>query len=381
MTTKEYVPHSHLPYGADGSGFYSDNTIGIFNVMQAVTPIVLGTLEKFNSKDKKTFTICDYGTADGGTSMYLIKECVAKLRSANPKIEVNVLYEDQPVNDFKSLFMRLHSLIPGPPSYLKEFDGVYIAAVGTGFYEQCVPSNTVDLAFSSTAMHWLTRRPCPLKKVLHHSMCKDSSELEPFKAQAARDWNTILEHRAAELAPGGQAVIVSFCIDQEGQCLGNTTNVKASMFQTMTDLWQGLVKEGRITQEEFENTTFNNYYRSVGEYSAPFNDPNSPIYKAGLRLVSIETKRVDCPYHQKWMKSGNKEDPEAAKKHAKWFVPTTRTWSNHTFYAGLSESRSEQERNQIVDLFFQRYEDLVAKAPEDHAMYYIHAYMHIEKVK
>ena len=76
----------------------------------------------------------------------------------------------------------------------------------------------------------------------------------------------------------------------------------------------------------------------------------------------------------------NLGDTEAAEKHAKWFVPTTRTWSNHTFYSSLSETRSEKERNEIVDLFFKRYEDLVAKAPEEHAMYYVHAYMNIQKV-
>ena len=47
MATKEFVPHSHLPYGADGSGFYTDNAIGIFNVMQAATPVILKALSKF----------------------------------------------------------------------------------------------------------------------------------------------------------------------------------------------------------------------------------------------------------------------------------------------------------------------------------------------
>ena len=48
--------------------------------------------------------------------------------------------------------------IPEPPTYLNDFQGVYVAAIGTGFYQQCVPSNSVDLAFSSTAAHWLSKR-------------------------------------------------------------------------------------------------------------------------------------------------------------------------------------------------------------------------------
>ncbi len=57
---------------------------------------------------------------------------------------------------------KLYSLSPGlmhgPPSYLKEFDNVYVSAVGTSFYSQCVPSNSVHLGFSASAFHWLSER-------------------------------------------------------------------------------------------------------------------------------------------------------------------------------------------------------------------------------
>ena len=56
---------------------------------------------------------------------------------------------------------------------------------------------------------------------------------------------------------------------------------------------------------------------------------DSPVRKAGLSLVSIETKVVPCPYREKWLKNGG--DPKA---HARWFIPTTRTWSNATFTSG-----------------------------------------------
>ena len=59
-------------------------------------------------------------------------------------------------------------------------------------------------------------------------------------------------------------------------------------------------------QAEFRRTTINNYYRSVAEYSAPFQDKSSPVYQAGLRLVSIDTKVVHCPYNEKWVKEGKK---------------------------------------------------------------------------
>ena len=54
------------------------------------------------------FTITDYGCADGGTSMPLMYACVKELRKIHgDTLPIHVIYEDQPVNDFKSLFLRL----------------------------------------------------------------------------------------------------------------------------------------------------------------------------------------------------------------------------------------------------------------------------------
>jgi len=71
------------------------------------------------------------------------------------------------------------------------------------------------------------------------------------------------------------------------------------------------------------------YFRTVNEFKKPFESADSPVRKAGLSLVSIETKVVPCPYREKWLKNGG--DPEA---HARWFIPSTRTWSNATFLSG-----------------------------------------------
>ena len=54
-------------------------------------------------------------------------------------------------------------------------------------------------------------------------------------------------------------------------------------------------------QGEFQDATINGYWRTEEESAAPLQDPNSPVYKAGLRLVSIETKTVDCPLHSMWV--------------------------------------------------------------------------------
>ena len=101
-------PHSHIPYGADGSGFYSDNTIGCYNVILESAFLMLESIHSASVKSGKVFTIADYGCADGGTSMSLLYACVNELRKIHgDSLPIQVIYEDQPVNDFKSLFLRL----------------------------------------------------------------------------------------------------------------------------------------------------------------------------------------------------------------------------------------------------------------------------------
>ena len=46
---------------------------------------------------------------------------------------------------------------------------------------------------------------------------------------------------------------------------------------------------------------------------------------------------------------------------------------------GLSEHRSPDEKADIVDEFFKRYENQVVKHPEDHGMDYVHAFLVIAK--
>ena len=62
--------------------------------------------------------------------------------------------------------------------------------------------------------------------------------------------------------------------------------------------------EKNITQEEFTGATFNVYCRNVKELSSPFCNKQSPVYKAGLRLISIEIKRTPCLCNTAWIESG-----------------------------------------------------------------------------
>eukprot|EP00009_Paramoeba_aestuarina_P005618 CAMPEP_0201520016 /NCGR_PEP_ID=MMETSP0161_2-20130828/10423_1 /ASSEMBLY_ACC=CAM_ASM_000251 /TAXON_ID=180227 /ORGANISM="Neoparamoeba aestuarina, Strain SoJaBio B1-5/56/2" /LENGTH=159 /DNA_ID=CAMNT_0047918247 /DNA_START=858 /DNA_END=1337 /DNA_ORIENTATION=+ len=158
------------------------------------------------------------------------------------------------------------------------------------------------------------------------------------------------------------------------------------MWGKFDELWNKMRDQGLITEKEHKKCSFANYYRTLEEFKAPFFPPSSSsssdLYVSGLKLVSIESREVVCPYHEKWMneKQNNNPTEEDKKKHAKWYIPTLRTWSNSVFYDALDDSRAEEERKDLINQYFQMYEDEVAVDPSIHAMDYVHAYVVVERV-
>lgn len=73
-----------------------------------ISPRAIESVKSISVRVGDTFTIAEYGCADGGTSMPLMYACVKELRSLyGNELEVHINYEDKLDNDFKSLFYFL----------------------------------------------------------------------------------------------------------------------------------------------------------------------------------------------------------------------------------------------------------------------------------
>ena len=229
------------------------------------------------------FTIADFGSADGGASLPLMRNLVATVRAAEPESAIVVVYEDQASNDWASLFRLTEG---------EAVDNAFVVASGTSFYNQCLPASTVDLGFSATAMHWLTQLPAPIPDALHSACSADTAALAAFDAQAARDWDRIMMMRAAELKPGGQMVVATFAKDEQGRFAGhNERRVSRSVHQTLSKLWHDVAgAEGHAA------TAFRSQYRSLEACARTFDAAKGgAAHAAGLRLLSAETAVVECP--------------------------------------------------------------------------------------
>ncbi|UJR17419.1 hypothetical protein I4U23_004314 [Adineta vaga] len=294
---------------------------------------------------------------------------IKTIRAGNMTKPITITYTDLPQNDFSALFQRLHHDDHARPLTCEQ--NVYTFASGTTFYRQIFPDNTLSFGFSATAMHWLSARPSFIADHVHATGAR-KEEYELFHHQAVIDWETILLGRARELVAGGVLVFANFCIDEQGHYLG-ATGGPINMFDWFAKHWRKLKNNGEITESEYHNGTFQQYYRTVNEFTAPFQDENSSIRRAGLVLQNVTTHVTKCPYAAQFREHGD------AITFAKAYIPTLRSWSESTFLNALDMKRTSAERQIIIDRFYQAMENDVINAPGDHAMDYVHCFLTISK--
>ncbi|XP_025113603.1 uncharacterized protein LOC112575795 [Pomacea canaliculata] len=283
-----------------GSGFYGDNLGRLTQPSAEIyEEIVLSHIEAVPVPSSKgVFTIGDYGTCDGTVSLRLIHKIIEHLRNKHgPDLKIQVLYEDHASNDYNSLFKTIYS----QTSYMTKFTNVFPLVCGTNFYKQCVPDNTCDIIMSSFAtMHLDNESYVRCSNTMFPWRSTSQEELHAHREAAARDWQTFLLHRAAELKPGGllidaqaaqlggsnrpQTHTLTYPVAENGT---GTQEESAQDIWTCFDLsWKELYAEGIITKEEFQSCTLRMTYRTSKDLKVPFeNAAMSPVQQAGLNLL------------------------------------------------------------------------------------------------
>ena len=349
-----------------GAGYYSKSTGGAREAINLAGPMITDAIARMAlNVDDRPFRIADMGCADGGTSVEMWSHVLADLRHRAPARPIEIVYTDLPRNDFSQLFRMIHGQTD-TTSYYGRVPDVYPFASGTSFHQAIFPRESLDLAFSATASHYISKVPLNISNHVH-MVGATGAERAAYDETGRIEWERLLLLRARELVRGGRLVFLNFGIDSQGRYLGHTGG--PSMFDTFNGLWRGLADEGVITREEYLATNFPQVYRTADQFTAPLRDAANPVYRAGLRLEHVEERHLVCPYARSF---GEHRD---AARFAREYIPTLRSWSEPTFASGLAASRPPAERATILDTFYGRYEALVARDPTGHGMDYIHVHL------
>tara|TARA_Y100000741_G_scaffold70191_1_gene51055 strand:+ start:319 stop:1434 length:1116 start_codon:yes stop_codon:yes gene_type:complete len=355
-----------------GSGYYSERTAGAKIAIDATQTLLENALNEIPKLP--ILKIADFGSADGGTSQEMWNNIINKIRNNKDERDIEILFTDLASNDFSTLFKIMQGMKGNSIHAIqKNFSNVFVHACGTGFHTKLMSNESLSLGFSATAMHYVSEKPCQILNHVHMVGAEEKEQLQ-FKEQASKDWESILLARSKELTKGGRFICLNFGIDEQGRHLGNTGG--HSMFDKFNFHWKLLKDNKIISENEYIAATFTQHYRTVEEFREPFDDQNSKVYKAGLRLRSCTTRLTKCPYSKKYL-----EDKESitSEDFAESLISTMRSWSETVFKTALSK-RNDEEIKKIVNKFYVSYKNEIAKDPEGHAMDYIHIIMDIEKI-
>lgn len=274
-------------------------------------------------------TIADYGAAQGHNSMGPLTKVVTALR-ARTDTPILVVHTDLPGNDFTAIF---EAVARDEVSYLRGHEEVFPYCIGRSFYSRLFPRGSVQVGWSATTTHWLSKRPARLRGHLNAANATPAQR-DPFARQAAEDWAEFVWNRAAELAPGGRMVMVEPCSSPDGSLSEVHT---AGLIDEIVD---ELVAEGRLTDEQALDMTLPTYLRTPEEYLGP-------LESSGLvRLVrSRVVESPPNPILERFEATGD------ARTYAEEMTSSTRAWAGHMLFGALPPEQADVE-----DEFFARFQ-------------------------
>lgn len=320
---------------------------------------LLDTVLKCDVNTSQPWCIADLGCADGMNTLPLFYMCVKRLREADQARPIILIFDDQPCNDFS----RITAMDP------QEFgENVYMLVSTRSFFDVTVPPDSVHLSFSSHAMHYLAGPP-PIN--FEKTGLKDTDATPEdraiFAAQAAKDWEKLLLSRASELTEGGVTVLSLLVKLDNGDYYGFMkrpgVNSK-SLYTELSDCMRQLMKDGRLTNREFRWATSPEYFRSLDELRAPFEDQNGPVANCGLKLLGIHVQISECALRKKLM-SGEYEGKQ--KEYGDMFSECIAAHARSKLMRAFEHPgnmRSEDEKKELIDEVFRLFARRVEANPQ-----------------
>lgn len=211
---------------------------------------------------RQPIVIADYGAATGHNSLLPVCAAIAVLRKrTRSDHSVLVVHTDVPDNDFTAMFK---TLAEDPDSYLQKDPATFASAVGRSFYRQIIPSNSVNLGWSSWAIHWLSEVPASIPDHVQVSYSSDDTVRAAFARQAAQDWHEFVAFRGRELCPGGRLVVMTMAVDDDGG-FGYRP-----LLDALVDALDELAAQELLTADERNLMCIPTVGRSKTEFLAPF---------------------------------------------------------------------------------------------------------------
>jgi hypothetical protein len=250
------------PEPADRPSRSASNRLQAAGLRQAITLFEQAAEAVPIPRSPRPIVVADYGAATGHNSLLPIGAAIAVLRKrTRPEHSVLVTHTDVPENDFTTLFRTLSD---DPDTYLVKGGATFASAVGRSFLHQILPSNSVNLGWSSWAIQWLSRVPMPVPDHVHVASSRDEQVRAAYAKQAAHDWHEFIAFRGRELSPGGRLVVMTMALDESGD--PGFRPLLAAIVETLAEL----VAKSLITSDELRDISIPIVGRRTRDFVSPF---------------------------------------------------------------------------------------------------------------
>jgi hypothetical protein len=274
-----------------GDGLYNRHS-GLQQAnLQSALPLLEAAARAIGDASAGPVTIVDYGASQGRNSMAPMATAIDLVRADDAQLPVQVVHTDLPSNDFTSLFGLLDQ---DPVSYLKGRQNVFPSAIGRSYFDAILPPGSVDLGWSSNALHWMSRNPIDVADHGWGIFSRSAQARAAVETVLAEDWLAFLKARAVELRPGGRLIC---------QFMGRGPDSHG--FEWMAgNFWQSIVdmeKEGLLSANETLRMTAPSAGRSTDQIRAPFDAELVPE----LELEHLAAIPSPDPYWDAYQRSGD----------------------------------------------------------------------------
>ena len=223
----------------------------------------------------------------------------------------------------------------------------------------CLPSGSVHIAVTGTAMHWVadaTGLASTGSVFPGYPDHLDKRERRAWRVAAAGQWERLLEMRAMELAPGGRFIAA---LPASPKPCPERTGLYVEIIGDMNRVLAEWCRAGRIGPGTVAAVVVPVWMRTLDEIRAPFEAGGGRV--AGLELESAELFRLDNPYWD--------DDPAAF---ARGYVRSVSAWGGPLLLRAFARE-GEDRAPGLVAAFLKELEERVSDAPDRYRWDYIEA--------
>jgi len=228
------------------------------------------------------------------------------------------------------------------------------------------PPNHIAFGYSAITEHWLSRKPCNIPNEIWSTRATGEVH-NTWAAQAKVDWHAFLQYRALVMQPSAQLVIIGSGANAEGH------SGAEGLIDLANQILQELVKDGTIFPSEYEEMGIPTYYRTAQEWKEPFMSDSTFAQAAALSLDYFEEVTLPDVYLERFQPDGD------AQAFAEAYTGFFKAAYEPCLFVNLSDTRTPESRQQVIDLFSQKLQSALAQDPKKYSCRWVLHLMLISK--